>query len=125
LLAATDPRGTPERAQDAARFGAWVENACLAHAWNQGQHVSYWREEPLEVDAVLDGSWGSWAIEVKTGAASATDLRGIAEFTRRQPKYRPLVLCDDEALPAIERAGLPAMPWSEFLLDKPAGADKP
>jgi len=39
----------------------------LAHAWNSGQVVSYWREEPLEVDGILEGSWGKWAIEVKTG----------------------------------------------------------
>lgn len=56
LLAVVDPRGIPERATDPARFGAWVENACLAHAWNAGQRVSYWREEPLDVDAVLEGS---------------------------------------------------------------------
>jgi len=24
--------------------------------------VSYWREEPLEVDGVLEGSWGSWVV---------------------------------------------------------------
>jgi hypothetical protein len=34
------------------RFGAWVENACLSHAWNSGQQVWYRREEPLEVDGV-------------------------------------------------------------------------
>jgi hypothetical protein len=42
-----------------------MENACLAFAINQGRQVMYWREEPLEVDAVLDGSWGKWAVEVK------------------------------------------------------------
>lgn len=68
LMAAVDPRGVPMRSGDPARYGAWVENACLAHAWNAGQRVTYWREEPLEVDAVVEGSWGSWAIEVKTGA---------------------------------------------------------
>ncbi|MGQ0503696.1 MAG: hypothetical protein ACT4TC_00075, partial [Myxococcaceae bacterium] len=40
----------------------------MAHAWNDGQKVSYWREEPLEVDSVLEGSWGSWAVEIKTGS---------------------------------------------------------
>ncbi|HVE87764.1 MAG TPA: AAA family ATPase, partial [Myxococcales bacterium] len=70
LVAVMDPRGIADRATDPGRFGAWVENACLAHAWNAGQRVSYWREEPLEVDAVIDGSWGSWAIEVKTGGIS-------------------------------------------------------
>src|SRR5690606_30790311 len=67
LLAASDPRGSPDAEGEPDRFGAWVENACLAHAWNAGQRVMYWREEPHEVDGVLEGSWGSWAIEVKTG----------------------------------------------------------
>lgn len=125
LLAAVDPRGVPERTADPARYGAWVENACLAHAWNAGQRVGYWREEPLEVDAVVDGSWGSWAIEVKTGAVSANDLRGLAEFTRRHRAYRPLVLCDDTARPAAERAGFPAMAWTAFLLAGPPGVTDP
>ena len=32
------------RLHDPDRFGAWVENACLAHAWNAGQQLAYWRE---------------------------------------------------------------------------------
>lgn len=119
LLAAVDPRGIPDQAKDPARFGAWVENACLAHAWNAGQRVTYWREEPLEVDAVLEGSWGSFAIEVKTGAVSTAALRGIAEFTRRHPGYRPLVLCDEAGRGALERAGIETMIWSDFLLQGP------
>ena len=34
-----------------AEWGRWLENACLAHAFNAGQEVFYWREEPWEVDA--------------------------------------------------------------------------
>ena len=122
LCAVMDPRGAPERTTDPARYGAWVENACLAHAWNAGQRVSYWREEPLEVDGVLEGSWGSWAIEVKTGGFGSGDLKGIAEFVRRHPKHRPLVLCTDEAASIAERHGLEAMPWRDFLLHGPPGA---
>jgi len=114
-----DPRGIPDRSTDPKRFGSWVENACLAHAWNAGQRVSYWREEPLEVDGVLEGSWGSWVVEVKTGSLSAKDLGGIAEFTRRQPSFHPLVLCDDESRTLVERAGLTAMAWRDFLLNGP------
>ena len=89
LLAVSDPRGIPDRATDPARFGAWVENACLAHAWNAGQQVSYWREEPLEIDGVIDGTWGAWAIEVKTGPIAAGDLKGLAEFTPTLPTFPP------------------------------------
>jgi predicted AAA+ superfamily ATPase len=119
LLAVADPRGSPDRVLEPARYGAWVENACLAHAWNSGQQVSYWREEPFEVDAIVEGGWGRWAIEVKTGTIAPSDLRGIAEFTRRHPQYRPLVLCDAGTQSTVERAGLPAMLWREYLLGAP------
>jgi predicted AAA+ superfamily ATPase len=40
LLAALDPAGIPDPVEEPARFGTWVENACLAHAWNSGQEVA-------------------------------------------------------------------------------------
>jgi predicted AAA+ superfamily ATPase len=119
IVAVMDPRGIPERTTDPARWGVWLENACLARAWNAGQRVGYWREEPLEVDGVLDGSWGSWALEVKTGRITARDLAGLAEFVRRHRKFRPLVVCDDDARTVVERAGFEAMPWTDFLLRGP------
>ncbi len=122
LLAVVDVRGQPERAREPERFGAWVENACLAFAYNAGQRVSYWREEPLEIDGVLEGSWGKWAIEVKTGAhLERRDLLGLAEFTRREPSYRPLVVCEGEQVALVERLGMPAVDWRRFLLSGPVG----
>lgn len=121
ILAVLDPRGSPEPAREPDRFGAWVENACLGFAWNSGQRVAYWREEPLEVDGVIDGSWGRWAIEVKTGDVSSADLRGLLEFVRRFPAYRPLVVCDAGKEKAAERLGIPAIPWDRFLFAGPAG----
>ena len=115
ILAALDPRGAPDPITDPARFGTWVENACLSHAWNAGQQVRYWREEPLEVDGVLEGSWGQWAIEVKTGEYGARDLAGLLEFTTRFPAYRPLVVCDEAGLKIAKRAGIRAMSWRGFL----------
>lgn len=115
FLAVMDPLGIPTMAGDPARFGAWVENACLAHAWICGQRVSYWREEPLEVDGVIDGTWGSWAIEIKTGAFGTGDLRGLLEFTRRHPSYRPLLICDEASMAAAARAGVEAASWRDYL----------
>lgn len=119
FIAVTDPRGAPRPDREPERFGAWVENACLAFAWNAGQRVAYWREEPLEVDAVSDGSWGAWAIEVKTGAFGWGDVGGLLEFTRRHTRYRPLILCNPADLPTAERLGVTAISWSEFLLQGP------
>jgi predicted AAA+ superfamily ATPase len=122
LVAVMDPRGIPDRTTAPERWGVWVENACLAFAWNAGQRVSYWRENPLEVDGVLEGSWGSWAIEVKTGRISTADLEGLGEFVRRHSKFRPLVVCDDEARSIAERSGFEAQPWTDFLLRGPPRA---
>jgi hypothetical protein len=121
LVAVVDPQGLADRASDPARYGAWVENACLAHAWNSGQGVSYWREEPLEVDGILEGSWGKWAIEVKTGRFQPSDLTGLLEFTRRHPGFRPLVICGASGRATAERAEVQAITWQEFLLDGPPG----
>ncbi|MCC6446246.1 MAG: ATP-binding protein [Armatimonadetes bacterium] len=98
-----------------ALWGRWVENACLAFAVNCEQSVHYWREEPLEVDAVLTGSWGLWAVEIKTGGYTAKDLTGLLEFCRRWPEYRPLVLCDLERIDTARRLGIACLPWQDFL----------
>jgi predicted AAA+ superfamily ATPase len=103
------------------RWGSWVENACLAHAWNRGQGVYYWREEPLEVDGVFVGSWGKWAVEVKTGNFALRDLGGLLEFCRRYPEFQPLALCPrDRAGDSI--SGVRLMYWGDFLLGEPPSA---
>jgi len=100
----------------ASEWGVWVENACLAYAWNAGQRVSYWREEPLEVDAILEGSWGAWAIEVKTGRFESSAMTGLLEFTRRHPRFRPLVIASGAGQKVAARAGIASVRWEEFLL---------
>lgn len=125
LLAAVDPRGIPDSTREPERFGTWVENACLAFAWNSGQQVTYWREEPFEVDGILEGSWGRWAVEVKTGRFDPSRIRGLLEFTRRKPSFRPLVLCEPRERRHVERTGIQAIPWSDFLLNGPPGPRNP
>jgi hypothetical protein len=119
LLAVSDPRGAPRPLTEPARFGAWVENACLAHAWNAGQLVRYWREEPLEVDAVIEGSWGSWAVEITTGPVRSQDLAGLLEFTRRHAEFRPLVIAQESELEPARRTLADAASWEQFLLSGP------
>ncbi len=119
LVAVVDPEGIADSKSDPKRFGVWVENACLAHAWNSGQRVAYWREEPLEVDGVLEGSWGKWAIEVKTGRFQPSDLTGLLEFSRRHPGFKPLVVCTAQTRAIAERAEVEAITWQDFLLDGP------
>jgi predicted AAA+ superfamily ATPase len=123
LVAVMDPQGVARAGagSDPDRYGSWVENACLAHAWNAGQRVSYWRAEPLEIDGVIEGSWGSWAIEVKTGRCQMTDWNPLLEFVRRNPRFSPLALCNAADRRTAERAGVAAQTWQQFLLGGPPG----
>jgi hypothetical protein len=93
-----------------------VENACLASAVNQVQRVTYWREEPLEVDGVIEGSWGSWVVEVKTGRLDSRDVLGLLEFSRRHPKIQPLLVTRPGEEAAGRRFGVDAVSWVDFLL---------
>jgi predicted AAA+ superfamily ATPase len=114
FLSATEER-MPSASRDPQRWGRWVENACLAFVINAGQAVHYWREAPLEVDAVVDGTWGKWVIEVKTGPYGARDLSPLFEFVRRFRGYRPLVVCDEAGISIAQQAGIPSVSWSQFL----------
>jgi len=119
LLSATHPNGAPDPSAEPERFGLWLENACLAFAINQGQQVWYWREEPLEIDAVLDGSWGKWAVEVKSGKFDVHALRGLLEFCRRNPAFRPLVISRPGDQEIAGRHGIESISWEDFLLGGP------
>ena len=56
---------------------------------------------------------------VKTGTIGRADLRSLAEFVVRNRAYHPLVLCDHPEAVAVERLGIEAMRWQDFLLDGP------
>src|SRR5438093_2558065 len=115
LLSAMHPDGPPDEQRDAPRLGSWIENACLASAVNRGQRVTYWREEPLEVDGVLEGSWGTWVVEVKSAGFESRDLTGLLEFSRRHSKFRPLVVTRPGDEGRARRLGLQAISWVDFL----------
>jgi hypothetical protein len=115
FLAARIPEEPPTKESDPARWGRWVENACLAHAVNCQQSVCYWREEPYEVDGIIEGAWGRWAVEIKTGSYTLRDLQGLLEFTRRNPEFRPLLIGDADYLDTARRVGIAAVAWKRFL----------
>jgi hypothetical protein len=78
LLSVAGARMPPQAEHDPERWGRWVENACIALAWNAGQNPSYWRTEPLETDMILEGSWGRWAVEIKTGPYGSLNSSGVS-----------------------------------------------
>lgn len=71
---------------------------------------------------MIEGSWGDWAMEVKTGSFDAQTLKALLEFCHRYPKFRPLVITrpGDESIPRRHR--LPATNWKEFLVSGPSAA---
>lgn len=71
--------------------------------------------QPFEVDAIIDEGSQKWAIEVKTGPFTGADLKGLFEFTKQYPDFRPLLLCDEKERSTGERLGLETLSWREFL----------
>ena len=122
LLSATHVNSALDPKQEPERFGFWVENACLAFAVSQGQQVAYWREEPLEVDAIFEGNWGKWAVEVKTGRFDMLALRGLLEFCRRHPAFKPLVITAPGDEETARRHGIESINWLDFLISGPPTA---
>jgi hypothetical protein len=71
------------------------------------------------VDGVFEGSWGKWAVEIKTGRFTASDLRGLFEFCRRFPEFRPLVLTAPGDEDSAKNHGISAISWIDFLVSGP------
>jgi len=80
--------------------GAALEGLVLQHlkAWcnyTKGKYeIFYWRTKAgLEVDFIIYGEKGFWAIEVKNGSKiSPGDLKGLKHFTEDYPECKTLLL---------------------------------
>ena len=117
FLAVTDDKDPPTLTSDPRQWGHWLENACLAHAVNEGHTVTYWREENREVDMIIDGLAGKWAVEVKSGDFTLHDLGGLATFHQRHPEYQPLVIGEERYRDAAIKASMDFIRWQDYLLD--------
>jgi hypothetical protein len=58
-------------------------------------------------------------MEIKTGVFDSKDLRGLFEFCRRYPRFRPLVITASGNEPQARNLGAASMSWSDFLLSGP------
>ncbi|MCH9625944.1 MAG: hypothetical protein S4CHLAM123_11290 [Chlamydiales bacterium] len=80
--------------------GCALEGLVLQHlqawcAYTRGKYeVFYWRTKGgLEVDFIVYGEDGFWAIEVKNGTKiSPKDLRGLKNFIEDYPECKPILL---------------------------------
>jgi predicted AAA+ superfamily ATPase len=101
--------------------GTALEGLVFQHlrAWKhytKGRHDLYfWRTKAgLEVDFIVHGEKGFWAIEVKnTRVVSPDDVRGLIHFTQEYPEAKPLLLYHGPS--RIEYKKILCLPVEQFL----------
>lgn len=101
--------------------GLALEGLVFQHlrAWThytKGRHDLYfWRTKAgLEVDFILYGETGFWAIEVKNSQTlSPDDVRGLLHFTEDYPDVKPLLLYRGTTQQVYKN--IPCVPVEQFL----------
>jgi len=119
VFRALRPKGPLDRPQEIE--GASLEGLVAQHlrAWiaysDQEATLFYWRTRSgVEVDFVVYGEAGFWAIEVKnTARVRPEDLRGLKSFAADYPECRTLLLYRGRDRLRIDN--LLCMPVEEFL----------
>lgn len=114
------PAGPLDRPQEID--GAALEGLVAQHlrAWiaygREPFELSYWRTRAgIEVDFVVYGSGGFWALEVKNSATvRAEDVRALRAFREEYPECEPLLLYRGEARLLVD--GVRCLPVGEFLM---------
>ena len=100
---------------DRTFWGRVVESAIGAHLYNTleaAMSLSYWRDDPDEVDFVLAQGPRVLGIEVKSGTR-ARPGRGLQAFKQRFPKARTLLVGGERGVPLNEFLAEPASHWLE------------
>jgi len=115
-LRPTGPLDRPEEIEGAALEGLVAQHL---FAWNgyQGDRfeLAHWRTRGgSEVDFVVYGADGFWAIEVKNARRiRPEDLRGLRAFGKDYPQARRILLYRGSA--RLDRDGIPCVPCEDFL----------
>ena len=100
---------------DRTFWGRLVESAVGAHLHNTlevSMRLSYWRDDPFEVDFVLSQGPRVLGIEVKS-SGRVRSLPGLAEFRKRFPRARTLLVGGRGGVPLNEFLAQPASFWIE------------
>ncbi len=129
VFVAVRPAGPLDRPEEIA--GAALEGLVAQHlrAWidysGADLALSFWRTRAgSEVDFVLYGRDGFWAVEVKhTAAVRGADLRPLKAFREDFPEASLRFLYRGTERLAID--GIPCIPCEEFLLDLVPGKPLP
>lgn len=115
------PQGLLDRREELE--GAILEGLVAQHlrAWVQAQvemhQLSFWRTQTgLEVDFIIYGPSGFWAIEVKRSEnLSPADVRGLSAFKEEYPEAKCLILHGGSH--SIMYRDFPCIPLREFLIN--------
>ena len=114
LMTAGSGYSLEEAQADRTFWGRIVESAVGAHLINSASsdiHVHYWRQQPFEVDFILQRADRVVAFEVKSGQNTG-ELRGLEEFQKRfHPRDALVVGAGGIAL--NEFLATPAAEWLE------------
>jgi uncharacterized protein len=121
VYGALRPRGPLDRPEEVG--GAGLEGLVAQHlrAWiaysAAGFEMSYWRTRyGVEVDFVVYGPDGFWAVEVKnTARIRAADVRPLLSFTADYPEAEPVLLYRGTERLLVENVR--CLPVEEFLLE--------
>jgi predicted AAA+ superfamily ATPase len=113
------PRGPLDRPEEIE--GGALEGLVAQHvrAWNayRGERnaLYYWRTRSgVEVDLILYGEDGLWAIEVKNSSRiDSRDLRPLRTFSEDYPECKPVLLYRGEERLKVD--GVSCIPCEEFL----------
>ena len=113
------PKGNLDRPEEIG--GAALEGLVAQHlqAWkdyNDTKHqLAFWRTKAgLEVDFIVYGELGFWAIEVKnTKRVNSSDLRGLRAFLKDYPKAKAILLY--RGTEKIISGGVLCIPCEDFL----------
>jgi len=114
------PKGPLDRKEELE--GPALEGLVLQHirAWIAGQSetysVNFWRTRSgVEVDFIVYGPQGFWAIEVKNNSSiSPKDVNGLKAFHEDYPESTPVLFYRGKE--RIQVGGILCMPCEEFLL---------
>lgn len=91
------------------RLGQYLENSVGARLLESRWDVYYWRDRNEEVDYIAHGPQGEkWAIEVKSGETSPSELGSLAKFCRLFPDYKAKVIGINPPLQKIPAEFIPA-----------------
>ena len=112
---------TPEEAEGPALETLILQNILAVNeAMDLGYQIHYWRtSNGTEVDFVLYGPHGFFAIEVKRGRRlPANALGGLKAFSEDYPTAKPILLYGGDR--RLQKGNVAVLPVKDFLLNLPS-----